>query len=629
MLQSPRIAAACILTVVLAAPAAASGAPAAKPSGKILFSCDFESDGWYKDWSVRKPDERTETVAADPDLKFQPLRGKALRIKVERGGHYGTSLQYNFRKQLGEEPEEIYFRYYLRLADDWNPARGGKLPGIAGTYGRGGWGGRKSDGRNGWSARGLFLGQKDGRTPVGFYCYHADMKGQYGAEWVWEKDRLGYLENNRWYAIEQYAKMNTPGKRDGILRAWVDGRLAFEKTDLRMRLVDTLKIESIWLNVYLGGTWTSRSDHHLYIDDVVIARQYIGPLPRAAQIPFRHVIIDAAGPRDLWQKSVGDLDGDGRLDLVAGGRSSGGLVWYQNPHWKKHVISSEGGHSTDAEVGDVDRDGDNDLVSLTTSELRWYENPGWRVHRIDARVLHDIEIADFDGDGDLDVVGRDQAEFGHRGDTLHFYRQNSPDSWSHRAVQVPNGEGLCVADIDGDGDQDVVFEGIWLENTGDVLAGPWTKHVYTKSWTYRNAFVATGDLNGDGRLDIVLAPSELAGGTYRISWFEAPAKATGQEWTEHVVDDPVETVHHFVGVADMDLDGDRDIVAAEMLQGKDPDEVKIYVNCGGGRSWVKQVIATTGSHSMRIADLDGDGDSDLYGANHQGHTVEVWQNLTR
>ena len=72
--------------------------------------------------------------------------------------------------------------------------------------------------------------------------------------------------------------MNTPGKNNGILRGWVDGQLAFEKTDIRMRDVEALKIEAVWLNVYLGGTWTAQSDHHLYIDEVVIARDYIGPI---------------------------------------------------------------------------------------------------------------------------------------------------------------------------------------------------------------------------------------------------------------------------------------------------------------------------------------------------------------
>jgi len=243
----------------------------------VVFSCDFESDNWYEQFGMRKSPARVDAVSADPVLKFEPLVGRALRIKVDRGGHYGASIQYRFKERIGAEPEEIYFRYYLRFADDWNPQRGGKLPGISGTYNRAGWGGRPSNGSNGWSARGLFRGQSDGKTPVGYYCYHADMKGQYGSGWVWEQDRRGYLQNNRWYCIEQYAKMNTPGKNDGILRAWVDGRPAFEKTDIRMRDVDALKIEAVWFNVYLGGTWTSKSDHHLYIDDVVIARDRVGP----------------------------------------------------------------------------------------------------------------------------------------------------------------------------------------------------------------------------------------------------------------------------------------------------------------------------------------------------------------
>ncbi|MHC4539367.1 MAG: polysaccharide lyase, partial [Planctomycetota bacterium] len=92
---------------------------------------------------------------------------------------------------------------------------------------------------------------------------------------------LGYLENNRWYCIEQYVRMNTPQKNDGILRGWVDGRLAFEKTDVRMRDVSDLKIQCIWVNLYHGGTWAADSDDHLFIDNIVIARRYIGPLANA------------------------------------------------------------------------------------------------------------------------------------------------------------------------------------------------------------------------------------------------------------------------------------------------------------------------------------------------------------
>jgi len=108
------------------------------------------------------------------------------------------------------------------------------------------------------------------------------MKGQYGDNWLWNTNRLGDLENNRWFCIEQFARMNTPGRNDGILRGWVDGKLAFEKTDVRMRDVDALKIETVWLNVYYGGTWTAKADYHLYIDEVVISRRSVGPLSATA-----------------------------------------------------------------------------------------------------------------------------------------------------------------------------------------------------------------------------------------------------------------------------------------------------------------------------------------------------------
>jgi hypothetical protein len=246
----------------------------------VVFFCGFEADDWHKHWGRTSPPRNTATVAPPAELKFKPFDGKAIMVTVHKGSNVGTSLSYSFRKMLGAEPEEIYFRYYLRLADDWRPVRGGKLPGIGGTYGRGGWGGRRSTGINGWSARGLFGRRSDGRTPIGYYCYNADQRTIYGDGWVWERDGLGFIENNRWYCIEQYARMNTPGRNDGVLRAWVDGREAFEKTDIRMRDVDALKIQSIWINVYFGGTWVARYTNHLFIDNVVIARKYVGPMAR-------------------------------------------------------------------------------------------------------------------------------------------------------------------------------------------------------------------------------------------------------------------------------------------------------------------------------------------------------------
>lgn len=349
----------------------------------------------------------------------------------------------------------------------------------------------------------------------------------------------------------------------------------------------------------------------------------------AAALAFEQVVIDAQGPNNLWLKSVGDLNGDGWVDLVAGGNSSGGLVWYQNPSWSKHTIAPGGGFSTDGEVVDVDGDGDNDVVVVTENDLRWYENPAWQVHVVGNQVLHDVEASDFDNDGDVDLVARNQGNFGEQGNELHFYRQNSPTSWTHGSLPCANGEGLEIADLDGDGDLDVIINGRWFKNTNNIISGPWPEYPYTSSWTHPATYVAVGDVNGDGRLDILLAPAELAGESYRLSWFEAPANPQLPNWPERVVANNIEAVHHFVGAADFDQDGDLDIAAAEMVQGNNPDEIKVYMNNNGaGTIWSKQVLATTGSHSMRLLDVDQDGDVDLYGGNWQDNQVEVYKNLT-
>ncbi|MCI0393217.1 MAG: carbohydrate-binding family 9-like protein [Acidobacteria bacterium] len=341
---------------------------------------------------------------------------------------------------------------------------------------------------------------------------------------------------------------------------------------------------------------------------------------------YRAQVIDESGPESIWGKSVGDLNGDGKIDLLAGGQRGGGLVWYENPSWTKRVIDSARKIGTDVEVADIDRDGKVDVIAITGDGLIWYKNPDWKAHTIEKDTLHDIEIADFDGDGDMDMAGRNQGAFAPSGgETLFFYRQESPNSWTRRTLSIPDGEGLKVADIDRDHDPDVIVNGAWYENSGDIM-GSWPRHAYSTTWTHHNTYIDVGDINGDGRPDIVLSPSELKGQSYRISWFESPPSAKSGRWRENVIEADVEAVYHFVGVGDFNRDGALDVAAAEMQQGDDPDEVKIYINGGGGRRWTKQVIATAGSHSMRIADIDNDGYPDLFGANHQGHKVELWWN---
>lgn len=256
----------------------------------VYFFTSFESAGWQDEWTSVSHTQNYTRLETDAAGGFEPFQGSAVRARLVRGDNYGGSIIYQFADETGSEPEEVYWRYYLRLAESWNPTvSGGKLPGISGTYGVAGWGGRPVHGDDGWSARGNFgvrlsagnpLGAKN---PVGYYCYHLDMSGNYGSTWRWPIGYRGYLENNRWYCIEQYVKMNTPGEADGVLRGWVDGRLAFERTDLRFRTVEALKVEQIWMNLYHGGSAVSPEDMDQYYDNVVIAREYIGPVASSTQ----------------------------------------------------------------------------------------------------------------------------------------------------------------------------------------------------------------------------------------------------------------------------------------------------------------------------------------------------------
>lgn len=252
---------------------------------EVIFADRFEEQGWQPFWSGIDARSAAEVITEDRGNGFELLAGRALRVTLAKGVSTALNAHIRFASHRDGEPEEAFFRYYLRLGDNWNPTiDGGKMPGFSGTYGRAGWGMRKSDGVNGWSTRGAFfkqtssVGAASALRGLGSYVYHANMEGLTGDTWGWNLGPSGLLQKNRWYSIEQRVRMNSPGKADGVLQAWVDGRLVFERMNLRYRDVPDLKIESVWMNIYHGGARPAPHDMTLYIDNLVIARKYIGPM---------------------------------------------------------------------------------------------------------------------------------------------------------------------------------------------------------------------------------------------------------------------------------------------------------------------------------------------------------------
>lgn len=254
----------------------------------VLYAQDFETAA-AASFATQDPSTRGSLRIVDgtdaADATYQPLSGKALAVTIRRGTQTALNHHLRLAELAGGEPDEAYFRYYLRLGEHWDPVvDGGKMPGFAGTYGRAGWGARPVDGRNGWSARGGFMrhqaitGQADdGTRALGTYAYLPTTNGTYGEVWGWNLGPTGRLAKSRWTSIEQYIKLNQPGQSDGEFKAWVDGRLAVVRKGLRWRDVPTLRIESVWLNIFHGGTANADRDLTLYLDNLVIARQYIGP----------------------------------------------------------------------------------------------------------------------------------------------------------------------------------------------------------------------------------------------------------------------------------------------------------------------------------------------------------------
>jgi len=240
----------------------------------VYFATDFSGQDW------------NDVIGKLPGMaRIANTRehGLSLGVTVPKGKTLGLNEEINFSRLNKPEPTHVFFRYYVKFRNDWRPAVGGKLPGIAGTYGKAGWGGRGSNGKNGWSARGGFRrsvvdGDGNLHIPLTSYVYYPDSRNKpYGVHFSWGTAQRGVLRAERWYCVEQELKLNTPGKKDGYLNVWIDGRPALQKSGLRFRDTDELKIEKIWLNVYHGGTTPAPSDLNMLIDNIVVADRYIGP----------------------------------------------------------------------------------------------------------------------------------------------------------------------------------------------------------------------------------------------------------------------------------------------------------------------------------------------------------------
>jgi hypothetical protein len=83
-------------------------------------------------------------------------------------------------------------------------------------------------------------------------------------------------ELDRWYCYEYMLQANTPGQRNGRIAFWLDGKLLADFMNLRLRDVDTLKIDRFGLSFHIGSNPNGVTKK--WYDNVVAASAYVGPV---------------------------------------------------------------------------------------------------------------------------------------------------------------------------------------------------------------------------------------------------------------------------------------------------------------------------------------------------------------
>jgi hypothetical protein len=199
----------------------------------------YTKERWKADWPG------CEFEGGIKEGRVMVTEGQRLRVNFALGQIGPEAGGAGWRMPFGKH-ETAEMSYTLRFSKDFDFVKGGKLPGLCGGP-ENVSGGRLANGQNGFSAR--LMWRRDGRGEA--YVYHKNQKGDYGDSFAFPSDFR--FPTDTPVKVRLAVSMNTPGKRNGALRVWIDEKLLVERSDMEWRSVDSFGVDGLYFETFHGG----------------------------------------------------------------------------------------------------------------------------------------------------------------------------------------------------------------------------------------------------------------------------------------------------------------------------------------------------------------------------------------
>lgn len=337
---------------------------------------------------------------------------------------------------------------------------------------------------------------------------------------------------------------------------------------------------------------------------------------------------------------AGDINHDGLLDIV-----SGRYVYHQpqqgSQPWERTVLDD---NVDGIFIMDVDGDPYADIIAQALPHIYWYEAvnlKGTQYVRHSITEIPATSHVNSQGFERAQIIpgGKEELLIAGNGNVYLITIPENPteSAWPTQLIgKNTSDEGIGVGDIDGDGDLDIACgrkqEGqdeprvlVWFEN-GGRLDTDW-KDYYVAQTEHPIDRIKIGDLNSDGQMEIVVAEERYPGlePDSNILWFQL--NNSNKTWTVNTL--TTQYSSNNLDVADMDRDGDLDILTAEH-KGQNL-ELQLWVN--DGTACFTKTILDTGKENHLGAkpfDMDNDGDLDIIGSAWDNYQcMHFWKNTSK